>query len=72
VARDIAALMEYKGLSLNEAADMVVNKKLVEAGGEGGIIALDRNGNVAMPFNSAGMYRGYAKPGKREVGIYKE
>ncbi|HRF40655.1 MAG TPA: isoaspartyl peptidase/L-asparaginase [Saprospiraceae bacterium] len=72
VARDIAALMEYKGLSLNEAADMVVNKKLVEAGGEGGVIALDRNGNVAMPFNSAGMYRGYAKPGKREVGIYKE
>lgn len=70
VAHDVSALMEYKGMSLAEAADLVVNKKLKAAGGEGGLIALDKNGNVAMPFNSEGMYRGYARPGRREVGIY--
>ncbi|MGG7663713.1 isoaspartyl peptidase/L-asparaginase family protein [Dyadobacter sp. BHUBP1] len=73
VAHDISALMEYKGLSLTDAANEVVMKKLVERGGEGGVIAVDRNGNVAMPFNSEGMYRGYIKSdGKREILIYKD
>ena len=73
VAYDISALMEYKGLSVKDAADEVVMKKLVERGGEGGLIALDRNGNIAMPFNSEGMYRGYVKSdGKSEVMIYKD
>jgi beta-aspartyl-peptidase (threonine type) len=73
VAYDISALMEYKGLSVKDAADEVVMKKLVERGGEGGIIALDKNGNIAMPFNSEGMYRGYIKSdGKSEVMIYKD
>ena len=73
VAYDISALMEYKGLSVKDAADEVVMKKLVERGGEGGLIALDRNGNIAMPFNSEGMYRGYVKAdGKSEVMIYKD
>ncbi|TPE44000.1 isoaspartyl peptidase/L-asparaginase family protein [Pontibacter mangrovi] len=72
VAHDIAALMEYKGYSVKKAAEEVVLKKLVERGGEGGVIALDRKGNVAMPFNSAGMYRGYIKNGKAEVLIYKD
>ncbi|GAA4444805.1 isoaspartyl peptidase/L-asparaginase [Pontibacter saemangeumensis] len=72
VAHDIASLMDYKGLSLKKAADEVVMKKLVERGGEGGVIAVDRNGNIAMPFNSAGMYRGYIKKGKSEVAIYKD
>lgn len=73
VAYDISALMEYKGMSLKDAANEVVMKKLVERGGEGGIIALDRNGNVAMPFNSEGMYRGYIKnDGKSEILIYKD
>ncbi|OJV12826.1 MAG: beta-aspartyl-peptidase [Dyadobacter sp. 50-39] len=73
VAHDISALMEYKGLSLADAANEVVMKKLVEKGGEGGVIAIDRNGNVAMPFNSEGMYRGYIKAdGKREILIYKD
>ncbi|HRI58809.1 MAG TPA: isoaspartyl peptidase/L-asparaginase [Saprospiraceae bacterium] len=71
VAHDVWALMAYKGLSLAEAADFVVNKKLVEKGGEGGLIAVDKDGNVALPFNSAGMYRGYAKPGERKVMIYR-
>ncbi|WP_187261702.1 isoaspartyl peptidase/L-asparaginase family protein [Pontibacter beigongshangensis] len=72
VAHDIAALMEYKKYPVKKAAEEVVLKKLVARGGEGGVIALDRNGNFAMPFNSAGMYRGYIKNGKREVAIYKE
>jgi len=72
VAHDVWALMSYKGLPLAEAADFVVNKKLVEKGGEGGLIAVDKDGNIALPFNSEGMYRGYAKPGERKISIYKE
>lgn len=72
VAHDVWALMAYKGLSLAAATDFVVHKKLVEKGGEGGLIAVDKNGNIALPFNSEGMYRGYAKPGERQIGIYKE
>lgn len=72
VARDVAALMEYKGLSLSDAAEYMVNKKLVEKGGEGGLIALDKYGNISMPFNSSGMYRGFAKPSERYTGIYKD
>ena len=72
VAYDIAALMEYKGWSVQQAAEEVVMKKLVARGGEGGVIALDRKGNFTMPFNSAGMYRGYIKAGgKSQVLIYK-
>lgn len=71
VARDIAALMEYKGLTLKAACDLIVHKKLVEKGGEGGLIAIDKFGNIEMPFNTSGMYRGFAKPGKRKVEIYK-
>lgn len=73
VAYDISALMEYKGLSVKDAADEVVMKKLVERGGEGGVIALDKNGNMAMPFNSEGMYRGYIKSdGSTKIMIYKD
>lgn len=72
VARDIAAMMEYGGKTLAEAAQYIVNEKLVEKGGTGGIVALDQNGNVAMNFNTAGMYRAYSKPGERVVKIYKE
>ena len=72
VARDIAALMEYGGKTLEEAANFIINEKLVEKGGSGGIIALDRNGNIAMPFNTEGMYRGWVKEGERQVIIYKE
>ncbi len=70
VAYDISALMEYKGMDLQSAADFVINKKLKEAGGTGGIISVDKYGNVAMPFNTSGMYRGYAKPGERVTKIY--
>ncbi|MFN8258349.1 MAG: isoaspartyl peptidase/L-asparaginase [Bacteroidales bacterium] len=72
VAYTVSALMEFKGLSLVEAADFIINKKLVEAGGVGGLIAVDKNGNIAMPFNTAGMFRGYLKAGgEKEIKIYK-
>ncbi len=64
VAHDIAARMAYQGVSLREAADAVVMKKLVEQGGEGGVIAVDRQGHYAMPFNSSGMYRGVRQQGR--------
>lgn len=73
VAHDISALMEYKGYTVEQAAKEVVLNKLVKMGGEGGVIALDANGNFAMIFNTEGMYRGYMKKsGKPEVFIYKD
>lgn len=59
VAYDISCLMEYKGLSLEQACREVVNHKLVEFGGEGGLIAIDNQGSICLPFNSTGMYRGW-------------
>ena len=72
VAHDIAALMEYRGLSVAQAADEVVNKKLKAAGGVGGVVALDAKGNAALPFNSEGMYRGFVtESGKVTVAIFR-
>lgn len=59
VAHDVSALMEYKGMTFEAAAEQVINEKLVKAGGAGGLIGIDKAGNVAMPFNTTGMYRGY-------------
>lgn len=59
VAHDMACLMAYKGLSLQEACAYVVQDKLKKMGGEGGLIAVDRYGNVELPFNSEGMYRAW-------------
>jgi len=71
-AYDISALMEYGGLSLNEAAQLVVMKKLKEMGGYGGIIAIDYKGNISMPFNTSGMFRGYVgQDGKVYIKIFK-
>jgi len=73
VAHDISALMEYKELSLREASELVVNEKLVKAGGSGGVICVDKSGNVSMPFNSSGMFRGFATAdGKEGIYIYKD
>ncbi|WP_289022216.1 isoaspartyl peptidase/L-asparaginase [uncultured Salegentibacter sp.] len=72
VAYDISALMEYKEMSLAQAAKEVIQKKNPELGGSGGIIAIDYQGNVSMEFNTAGMYRAKMnKNGKLEIGIYK-
>jgi beta-aspartyl-peptidase (threonine type) len=71
VAYDVSARMEYRGQSLQEAAGDVVNKKLKSQGAEGGLIAIDRNGNIAMPFNTALMFRGSINAdGKVSVEIY--
>ena len=73
VAYDVSALMEYKGLTVQDAANTVIMDKLTKLGGTGGIIALDKNGNFATPFNTAGMYRAYIDDdGKVVVKIYKE
>jgi len=73
VAYDISCLMQYKGLSLKEACEIVVQQKLVKIGGEGGLIALDAKGNIELPFNSEGMYRALKKSGEKiYIGIYKD
>ncbi|CAI2459672.1 isoaspartyl peptidase/L-asparaginase family protein [Serratia proteamaculans] len=71
-AYDVSALMEYAGLSLQQASDRVVMEKLLAMGGSGGMIAIDSQGNVALPFNSEGMYRGFGYVGDApSVGIYR-
>ena len=73
VAYDVHARMAYGGATLQEATDAVIHKTLVDKGGTGGLIALDAEGNVAMPFNTPGMYRGYLKAGgEREIKFYEE
>ncbi len=73
VAYDISALMDYKGLSLEEASKEVIQKKLPELGGTGGIIALDKNGNISMEYNTPGMYRANMNDkGELYIGIYKD
>ncbi|NUU65189.1 beta-aspartyl-peptidase [Enterobacteriaceae bacterium BIT-l23] len=70
-AYDIAALMEYRGLSLQQATERVIMEKLPALGGSGGAIAVDNQGNVALPFNCEGMYRAWAFVGDSpSVGIY--
>jgi beta-aspartyl-peptidase (threonine type) len=65
--------MDYKGLSLQEACNEVVHKKLVAIGGEGGLVAIDKEGNIEMPFNSEGMYRAAKQSnGTLIVKIYKD
>ncbi|MDB5893173.1 MAG: beta-aspartyl-peptidase [Rhodoferax sp.] len=66
-AYDVSALMEYAGLSLQEAAHRVVDDKLMRIDGRGGLIAVDARGEVCMPFNTEGMYRGYARVGQPPV-----
>jgi L-asparaginase / beta-aspartyl-peptidase len=58
VAYDVSCLMEYSGMNLKQASNEVVHEKLKKAGGEGGLIAVDSSGNISMPFNTPGMYRG--------------
>jgi L-asparaginase / beta-aspartyl-peptidase len=73
VAHDICARVEYRGDSLKDAAEEVVNKIVPEMGGDGGAIALDKDGNIAMPFNTAGMSRGWINPdGTRGTAIFKD
>ena len=69
----ICARMQYQGISLEKAADVVINDVLVKAGGSGGVIAIDTKGNITMPFNSTGMYRASkSSNGEAFVGIFKD
>ncbi len=71
VAYDISALMEYRNLSVKEASYEVIMTKLQKKGGEGGVIAMDRNGNIAMPFNTTGMFRGFIqKNNEPQVSVF--
>ena len=73
VAYDVSCLMEHKGMSLQEATDEVINKRILEINGDGGLIAVDAKGNIAMPFNTEGMYRGCkSSNGNEQVAIYKD
>ena len=72
VARDISAMMEYQAAPVQMAADRVIKQKLQKLGGDGGVIAMDKSGNMAISFNSEGMYRAYINSdGKPVVDIYK-
>jgi beta-aspartyl-peptidase (threonine type) len=72
IAYDICALVLYRRLSLERAVHEVIHEKLQRAGGEGGVIALDPAGNIAMDFNSIGMFRGARDSrGRREVAMYR-
>lgn len=73
VAYDITALMKYKKKTVKQAADEVILNKLVKRGGSGGVIAIDKYGNIAMPFNTKGMFRGFiTDKGVPTVKIYME
>jgi beta-aspartyl-peptidase (threonine type) len=63
-AYDVCARMAYAGASLEQAAEAVVMKALPAIGGRGGLVAVDRHGNFTMPFNTEGMYRGFARVGE--------
>jgi L-asparaginase / beta-aspartyl-peptidase len=73
VAHDIAALVKYRKLSVTEAAQEVIERKLTPVGGEGGVIVLDAKGHYTGTFNSEGLYRGWAtEDGKFHVALYRE
>lgn len=72
VAYDVSCLMEHKGWSLEDAANEVINKRILSINGDGGLIAVDAQGNIAMPFNTEGMYRAFkTSRGEEEISIYK-
>jgi len=72
VAYDVASLIEHKGMSLNDASNEVINKRILEIGGDGGLIAVNAQGDIAMVFNTEGMYRACkTSNGKGIILIYK-
>jgi beta-aspartyl-peptidase (threonine type) len=73
VAREICALVEYKGMSLQAAADEVIQKRLTAIGGDGGVIAIDPEGDMAWSFNTPGMYRArIAEGGSAQISMFKD
>lgn len=73
VAADICARIHYQGVSVSRAAQTVINEELKKVGGDGGVIAIDKRGNITMPFNTPGMYRAsIGQDGSVKVGIYQD
>lgn len=73
VAKEISSMMEYRALPIQKASDVVIHTKLQNLGGDGGIVAIDKFGNIGISFNSEGMYRAYINiDGKPVVEIYKD
>lgn len=73
VAYEVSALMEFKGLSLEDAANEVIHNRIKKIGGDGGLIAVDAAGNISLPFNTAGMYRAFAGAKiEKEISIYSK
>jgi beta-aspartyl-peptidase (threonine type) len=73
VAYDVSCLMEHKGLSLEDASNEVIHNRILEINGDGGLIAVDAQGNIAMPFNTEGMYRAFkTSKGDENIFIYKD
>lgn len=73
VAYDISALMEYQNMSLEQASQIVIQEKLRNLGGSGGIVAIDHFGNVSMEFNTPGMFRAQMnEAGEIQIGMYKD
>lgn len=70
VAYDLNAMIKYKSISLDSAANLIINHKLLMAGGSGGLIAVDKDGNYTMPFNTSGMIRGVLTPNYRKAEVY--
>ncbi len=71
VAYDLSALMEYRGMPIEEAARLIIMEKIANQKAAGGLIAVDKDGNIAMPFNTNAMFRGFSKStGENEVAIY--
>ncbi len=71
VAYDVACLIEHKNMSLEAAADEVIQNRVLKIGGDGGLIAVNQKGEIAMPFNTEGMYRAYKKSnGEEQISIY--
>ncbi|MEI7726401.1 MAG: isoaspartyl peptidase/L-asparaginase [Bacteroidota bacterium] len=71
VAYDLSALMEYRGMPIEEAGKIIIMEKIAKQKAAGGLIAIDKEGNIAMPFNTNAMYRGFEKStGEKEVAIY--
>ena len=72
VAYDVSCLMEHKNMSLKDASNEVIHNRILKIKGDGGLIAVDSKGNIAMPFNTEGMYRACkSSNGKEEISIYR-
>ena len=70
-AYDVSCLMEMGGLDLKEASTKVIHERIKKIGGDGGLIAIDKNGHIEMPFNTEGMYRGcWSNDGLEKIEIY--